>query len=81
VKLHPVAVILVVAVGVELAGIVGALFAVPVMAVVRSVYLTLREQAPDDDERTSEAGETGETVGETGETVGETQPSGASGPG
>ncbi|MBB4910887.1 AI-2E family transporter [Actinophytocola algeriensis] len=77
VKLHPVAVILVVAVGVELAGIVGALFAVPVMAVVRSVYLTLREQAPDDDETTSETGETGEAS----EAVGETQPSGASGPG
>ena len=43
VKLHPVAVILAVAVGVELAGIVGALFAVPLMAAVRSVYLTLKE--------------------------------------
>jgi predicted PurR-regulated permease PerM len=49
VKLHPVAVILVVAVGVELAGIVGALFAVPVMATVRSVYLTLRERHGDDE--------------------------------
>jgi predicted PurR-regulated permease PerM len=44
VKLHPVAVILAVAVGVELAGIIGALFAVPLMAVVRSVYLTLKER-------------------------------------
>jgi predicted PurR-regulated permease PerM len=44
IKLHPVAVILAVAVGVELAGIVGALFAVPLMAAVRSVYLTLRER-------------------------------------
>ncbi len=43
VKLHPVAVILSVAVGVELAGVVGALFAVPLMAVVRAVYLTLRK--------------------------------------
>jgi predicted PurR-regulated permease PerM len=42
VKLHPVAVILAVAVGVELAGIVGALFAVPLLATTRSVYLTLR---------------------------------------
>jgi predicted PurR-regulated permease PerM len=44
VKLHPVAVILAVAVGVEVAGIVGALFAVPLMAATRSVYLTLRER-------------------------------------
>lgn len=42
-KLHPVAVILAVAVGVELAGIVGALFAVPLLAATRSVYLTVRE--------------------------------------
>lgn len=42
VRLHPVAVILSVAVGVELAGVVGALFAVPVLAVVRAVYVTLR---------------------------------------
>jgi len=45
VRLHPVAVILSVAVGVELAGVVGALFAVPVLAVVRAVYLSLREPA------------------------------------
>lgn len=47
VKLHPVAVILAVAVGVELAGIVGALFAVPLMAAVRSVYITVREPEPE----------------------------------
>ncbi|MFC4857758.1 AI-2E family transporter [Actinophytocola glycyrrhizae] len=51
VKLHPVAVILAVAVGVELAGIVGALFAVPLLATTRSVYLTLREREPDHDAR------------------------------
>lgn len=49
VKLHPVAVILAVAVGVELAGIVGALFAVPVLAATRSVYRTIRERDTDDD--------------------------------
>jgi putative heme transporter len=42
-RLHPVAVILSVAVGVELAGVVGALFAVPVLAATRAVYLSLRE--------------------------------------
>lgn len=47
VRLHPVAVILSVAVGVELAGVVGALFAVPLLAVVRAAYLTLREPAED----------------------------------
>lgn len=55
VKLHPVAVILAVAVGVELAGIIGALFAVPLLAVVRSVYTTLREpdvREPDADAET-----------------------------
>jgi predicted PurR-regulated permease PerM len=44
VKLHPVAVIVAVAVGVELAGVVGALFAVPLLAATRSA---LR----DDDQR------------------------------
>jgi predicted PurR-regulated permease PerM len=42
VKLHPVAVILAVAVGVELAGVVGALFAVPVLATTRAVVSSLR---------------------------------------
>ncbi len=55
VKLHPVAVILAVAIGVELAGIVGALFAVPVLAVVRSVYLTLRERNADEEAQPSGA--------------------------
>jgi predicted PurR-regulated permease PerM len=49
VKLHPVAVILAVAVGVELAGIVGALFAVPILAATRSVYRTIRERDDDDE--------------------------------
>jgi predicted PurR-regulated permease PerM len=43
VKLHPVAVILAVAVGVELAGVIGALFAVPVLATVRAAVSSLRE--------------------------------------
>jgi putative heme transporter len=38
VQLHPVAVIISITVGVELAGIVGALFAVPVLATVRAFY-------------------------------------------
>lgn len=41
VKLHPVAVLLSIAVGVELAGIVGALFAVPVLAAARAVYRSM----------------------------------------
>lgn len=36
VRLHPVAVLIAIAVGIELAGIVGALFAVPILATVRS---------------------------------------------
>jgi predicted PurR-regulated permease PerM len=36
VRLHPVAVLIAIAVGIELAGIVGALFAVPVLATVRA---------------------------------------------
>jgi putative heme transporter len=40
VKLHPVAVLIAIAVGVELAGIVGALFAVPLLATVRAVFRT-----------------------------------------
>jgi putative heme transporter len=40
VKLHPVAVLLAIAVGVELAGIVGALFAVPLLATVRAAFRT-----------------------------------------
>jgi predicted PurR-regulated permease PerM len=47
VKLHPVAVILAVAVGVELAGVIGALFAVPVLAAVRAVVSSLRETEDD----------------------------------
>ena len=50
VKLHPVAVILAVAVGVELAGIVGALFAVPLMTTVRSAWIVLREPDPEPEE-------------------------------
>jgi predicted PurR-regulated permease PerM len=41
VQLHPVAVLLSIAVGVELAGIVGALFAVPVLATARAVYRSI----------------------------------------
>ena len=41
VKLHPVAVLVAIAVGVELAGIVGALFAVPVLATVRAAWRTV----------------------------------------
>src|SRR6266498_3743065 len=41
VELHPVAVLLSITVGVELAGIVGALFAVPVLATVRAVYRSM----------------------------------------
>jgi predicted PurR-regulated permease PerM len=40
VKLHPVAILVAIAVGVELAGVVGALFAVPVLATVRAVFRT-----------------------------------------
>jgi predicted PurR-regulated permease PerM len=75
VKLHPVAVILAVAVGVELAGIVGALFAVPLLATTRSVYLTVRER---NDEPGSE--QDSDAAGDTG-TDTEAQSSGASGPG
>jgi predicted PurR-regulated permease PerM len=38
VKLHPVAILVAITVGVELAGIVGALFAVPVLAAARAVF-------------------------------------------
>jgi len=41
VELHPVAVLLSITVGVELAGIVGALFAVPMLATVRAVYRSM----------------------------------------
>jgi putative heme transporter len=37
VRLHPVAVLIAITVGVELAGIVGALFAVPLLATVRAM--------------------------------------------
>lgn len=59
VKLHPVAVIIAVGVGVELAGIVGALFAVPLMTTVRSVYEVLREPEPEAEPRSGGAGEPG----------------------
>jgi putative heme transporter len=39
-RLHPVAVLLAIAIGVELAGIVGALFAVPLLATVRAMVRT-----------------------------------------
>jgi putative heme transporter len=41
VQLHPVAVLLSITVGVELAGIVGALFAVPILATARAVYRSM----------------------------------------
>lgn len=44
VKLHPVAVILAIAIGLELAGIAGAVLAVPVLTTVRSVVRTLRAE-------------------------------------
>lgn len=40
IRLHPVAVLLAIAVGVELAGVVGALFAVPLLATVRAAVRT-----------------------------------------
>jgi predicted PurR-regulated permease PerM len=40
IRLHPVAVLLAIAVGVELAGVVGALFAVPLFATVRAMVRT-----------------------------------------
>lgn len=43
VKLHPVAVILAVTVGVSQAGIIGALLAVPVLTTARAIFTTLRE--------------------------------------
>lgn len=48
VRLHPVAVILGVAIGAELAGVIGALLAVPVMATVRSATRPLFEDATED---------------------------------
>jgi predicted PurR-regulated permease PerM len=60
VKLHPVAVILAVAVGVELAGVIGALFAVPVLASVRAVVSSLRTT----DEEPPEQAESEEKVKE-----------------
>ncbi|MET0233627.1 MAG: AI-2E family transporter [Kibdelosporangium sp.] len=44
VKLHPVAVILAVTVGVSQAGIIGALLAVPVVTTARAIFTTVREQ-------------------------------------
>jgi putative heme transporter len=41
VRLHPLAVVLVIAVGVEVAGIIGALLAVPILAVVKSAIGSL----------------------------------------
>jgi putative heme transporter len=49
VKLHPVAVILAVAIGAEVAGVIGALFAVPLLATVRAVAASLRENDRDQD--------------------------------
>ncbi|MGH3877953.1 MAG: AI-2E family transporter [Actinophytocola sp.] len=49
VKLHPVAVILGVAIGAELAGVVGALLAVPVMTTVRSATRPFFEDSPTED--------------------------------
>jgi putative heme transporter len=43
VKLHPVAVILAVTVGVSQAGIIGALLAVPVFTTVRAIFTTVRD--------------------------------------
>jgi putative heme transporter len=43
VKLHPVAVILAVTVGVSQAGIIGALLAVPVLTTVRAIFTTVRD--------------------------------------
>lgn len=40
VRLHPVAVLIAITIGIELAGIVGALFAVPVLATVRAAWRT-----------------------------------------
>jgi putative heme transporter len=48
VRLHPLAVVLAIAVGVEVAGIVGALLAVPILAVAKSVIGSLlRDRQPD----------------------------------
>jgi predicted PurR-regulated permease PerM len=54
VNVHPVAVILAVAVGAELAGVIGALFAVPLLATVRAVASSLRDPAPSVDTGQSE---------------------------
>jgi predicted PurR-regulated permease PerM len=63
VKLHPLAVVLAVAVGLLLAGIAGALLAVPVLAVLNSAVRSLRSAADEhvdpDDVQTSEPAETG----------------------
>lgn len=79
VKLHPVAVILAVAVGIELAGIVGALFSVPLLTTVRSVYITLRDRDSEPDAEPDSVPD-GKRDSEP-ERDDETQPSGASGPG
>jgi predicted PurR-regulated permease PerM len=50
VKVHPVAVVVAVAVGVELAGVVGALFAVPLLTTVRAALRPEREPAGKKDE-------------------------------
>lgn len=49
IKLHPVAVILAVAIGAELAGVIGALFAVPLLATTRAIATSLRDPAPSAD--------------------------------
>lgn len=47
VKLHPVAVFIAIGIGVQQAGIVGALLAVPALTTVRAVTKTLLKQDPD----------------------------------
>jgi predicted PurR-regulated permease PerM len=44
VRLHPVAVLVAITVGVEIAGIVGALFSVPLLAMTRAVFRTSVEE-------------------------------------
>lgn len=58
VKLHPVAVILAVAIGVELAGVVGALFAVPLLAAIRAIFASLADQESEPSTPTKETRDT-----------------------
>jgi putative heme transporter len=63
VKLHPLAVVLAIAAGLVVAGIAGALFAVPLLAVLNSAIRSLRSTADEhvnpDDVHTSAPEETG----------------------